>query len=526
MGKGSLPPVIRQMLRPEFYPHPTSDRIVLMQTHISYVLLTGPYAYKVKKAVDLGFLDFSTLERRRHFCEEELRLNRRGAPGLYLEVLPVTQAADGAARLGGDGQALEFALKMRQFPQEGLLSWQVESGLLGEADLEALAGTVADYHAAAPPDLTGTFGHPEGLRDAIRQDHDQSERFVGRLQTRERLEQTRAFTKQFFSERGSLIEERVRQGRVRECHGDLHLSNICRLEGRTLLFDCIEFNESYRWIDTMHDAAFAAMDLEARGRPDLANAYVNAYAEQTGDWEGLRVLPLYLCRYAYVRAKVTSLLADDPAADEPGRDAAAKAATRYYELAWSYTRPRQGRLILMCGLSGSGKTTLARLLARRLGAIHIRSDAVRKHLAGVPLHGRAGETAYSPQMTDRTYRRLLALGLNLASDAYVVILDARYARAAARGSAVAAAAARNLPLRILHCTAPSDVLRERLRRRAGAGEVSDATPGLLARQAAELEPFRDAQKRFVRTLDTTRAPEQLAAELDRELAVPASLTDL
>lgn len=517
MGENNLPPVIRQMLRPGFYPHPTSSRIILSQTHISYVLLTGPYAYKVKKPVNLGFLDFTTLERRRHFCEEELRLNCRGAPGLYVDVVAIAGTGEGVARLGGEGPAVEYAVRMRQFPQEALLSSQLEAGLLGEADLEVLAGAVADYHAAAPRDLTGRFGHPDDLRDAIRQDHDQSEQFVGRYQTRERLEETRTYAQRFFAERGPLIEERVRQGRVRECHGDLHLGNICRWEGRTLLFDCIEFNESYRWIDTMHDAAFAAMDLEARGRPDLANAYVNAYAEQTGDWEGLRVLPLYLCRYAYVRAKVSSLLADDPAADEPARKSAAEAAERYYALAASYARPRRGRLILMCGLSGSGKTTLARHLARRLGGIHIRSDAVRKHLAGVPLHSRAGETAYAPDMTGRTYGRLLELGLALAVDGEAVILDARFNRAASRGSAIAAAGSRGLPLQILYCTAPIEVLHERLRRRAVPGEVSDATPHLLAVQCAQFEPFKPAEKPFVHILDATRPPEQLAAELETAL---------
>jgi uncharacterized protein len=512
-----LPLTIRHLLRPDAYPHLTSGPVVLVQTHISYVLLTGSYVYKVKKPVDLGFVDFSTLERRRHFCEEEVRLNRRGAPGLYLGVVPIARG-DGAGAglvLGGGGPAVEYAVKMRQFPEEGVFSRLLARGALGESDVEALASTVAAYHADAPRDATGRFGRPDDLLAGIREDHRQSERFVGRFQTRDRLDETDAFTERFVASHRVLLAARVADGHVRECHGDLHLGNICRWEGRTLLFDCIEFNERYRWIDTMHDAAFTAMDLEARGRRDLANAFINTYAELTGDWDGLRLLPLYLCRYAYVRAKVSSMLADEPEAEPSARESAGEAAKRYYELAHAYSSPRRGRLLVMCGASGSGKSTIARALARRLGAAHVRSDAVRKHLAGVPLRARAEADVYAPAMSERTYARLLELGTALAAEGHTVILDARYSRRTQRGPLIEAAAARGIPLRILHCTVPPDLLRIRLDRRQG--DVSDATAELLAAQKEEAEPFAPAEFEYLLRLDSTRPAEALAVEVERSI---------
>jgi aminoglycoside phosphotransferase family enzyme/predicted kinase len=515
-----LPLTIRHLLRPDAYPHPTSGPVVLVQTHISYVLLTGPYVYKVKKPVDLGFVDFSTLERRRHFCEEEVRLNRRGAPGLYLGVVPIARG-DGAGAglvLGGSGRAVEYAVKMRQFPEEGVFSRLLARGALGESDVEQLAATVAAYHADAPRQPTGRFGRPDDLLAGIREDHRQSERFFGRFQTRDRLDVTDAFTERFVSSHRDLLAARLAGGHVRECHGDLHLGNICRWEDRTLLFDCIEFNERYRWIDTMHDAAFTAMDLEARGRRDLATAFINAYAELTGDWDGLRLLPLYLCRYAYVRAKVSSMLADEPEAEPSARESAGEAAKRYYELAHAYASPRGrggGRLLVMCGPSGSGKSTIARALARRLGAAHVRSDAVRKHLAGVPLRARAGADVYAPVMTERTYARLLELGTALAAEGHTVILDARYSRRAQRGPLIEAAAARGIPLRILHCTLPPELLVARLDRRQG--DVSDATAELLEAQKEEAEPFAPAELEYLLRLDSTRPAEALAAEFERSI---------
>ena len=515
MVQSETPSLIRAMLEPEFYPHPATDPIQLLQTHISYVLLTGEYAYKVKKPVELGFLDFSTPDRRRHFSFEELRLNSRGAPGLYLDVVPITQDGDWL-RPGGRGDAVDYAVKMRQFPQDALCRAMLERRVLGEGHLLSLAATVARYHAgAATDDRVASFGKPQRLRDALDQNYRATERFVGGPQTRAQFDETREFTDRFLRDRKALLLARLRGGHVRECHGDLHLNNICFWDGNVLLFDCIEFSEALRFVDTAYDTAFTAMDLEARGRPDLANLFLNAYAEHTGDWDGFRVLPLYLCRQAYVRAKVNSILAEEVAGDKPASGRAMQEAAAYYKLAWQYTRPRAGRILLMSGLSGAGKSTVARVLAKRVGAVHIRSDAVRKHLAAIPLGSRGGAEVYTDQMTRQTYRRLLHLGGTLAAEGYTVILDAKFDRAGQRAAARATAARHRLPVHVLHCSAPREVLRERLLSRTG--DVADADAGLLDEQERRWEGFTDTERSAVTTLDTTLPADAVAEEVTRRL---------
>jgi hypothetical protein len=499
MTEASLPALVQQMMQPEFYPHPVQTPIQLIQTHVSYVLLTGEFAYKLKKPVNFGFLDFSTLEQRRHFCQEELRLNQRGAGELYLDVLPVMQAGD-RFNLGGTGQPVEYLVKMVQFPQEALLTNMFERGELTEELLVDLAKAIAQFHiTAATNDYIRSFGEIPSIRHDFDENYEQTEKYIGGPQTQEQFDETRKCTDHFFATQQAVFAHRREQGWIRECHGDLHLRNICLWNRKLYLFDCIEFNEPFRFVDVMFDIAYIVMDLQIRQRPDLSAIFLNTYVEQTGDWEGLQVLPIYVSRQSYVRAKVTSFLLDDLAIADAEKQRASKIAAPYYTLAWKCLQPRQGELILMSGLSGSGKTTTARLLARRLDAIHIRSDAVRKHLGGVSLDQRGDDTLYTPEMTAKTYSRLLELGITLAKQGYCVILDAKYDRQILREPAIAQATAHQIPLRLVHCTAPLDVLRDRLHQRTG--DIADATADILAQQY--LEPFTEAEQPYVRTIDTT-----------------------
>ncbi|MFE1745619.1 AAA family ATPase [Coleofasciculus sp. H7-2] len=525
MTEASFPPLIQQMLQPSFYPHSVTQPIELIQTHVSYVLLTGDFVYKVKKPMNFGFLNYSTLELRQHFCNEEIRLNQRGASEIYLEILPITQTDD-QFHLSGTGEPVEYVLKMRQFPQDGLFSNLFEQDLLTEKLMEDLGRVVAKFHEKAQTDdYIRKFGEVAQVRDAIDENYRQTEKYIGGPQTQEHYEKTRQYTDSFFADREELFKSRIQNNWIRECHGDLHLRNICLWQDKILLFDCIEFNEPFRFVDVMFDIAYAVMDMDARSRPDLGNAYLNTYVEQMGDWEGLQVLPLYLSRQAYVRAKVTSFLLDDPAVPAADKEKAAATAAQYYQLAWEYTRSpspadaalgsspspadaavsgssRQGKLFLMSGLSGSGKSTVARLQARRLGAIHIRSDALRKHLGGIPLEQQGGADLYSDEMTQKTYSRLLELGIMLTSQGWSVILDAKYDRQKLREDAIAQATAHQIPLQILHCTAPMEVCKDRLSSRTG--DVSDATVDLLAKQQAAAEPFTQSEQPYVKTLDTTQ----------------------
>lgn len=508
MAETALPVLIQQMLQPRFYPHAVTEPIQLIQTHVSYVLLTGPFAYKLKKPVNFGFLDFSTLEKRQHFCQEELRLNQRGAAALYLSVLPITEQ-EGQFQLEGSGVPVEYAVKMQQFPQEGLLLSVFERGELTEAMLEELGRTVAQFHRqSVTNDYIQGFGSVERVREAIDDNYQHTEKYIGGPQTQTQYQATRHYTDTFFQERQALFEQRMEQHRIRECHGDLHLRNMCLWQGELLLFDCIEFNEPFRFIDVMSDVAFTVMDLEARQRPDLGNAFLNTYVEATGDWEGLQVLPVYLSRQAYVRAKVTSFLLDDPAIPAAEQQAAAQTAAHYYRLAWEYTQPRQGQVMMMSGLSGSGKSTTARSLARQLKAIHLRSDAIRKHLGGIGLYDRGDGSLYTPEMTQKTYQRLLELGLMLANQGFSVILDAKYDRQALRAAVINQCQQQALPFTILACVAPPDVLQARLHQRTG--DIADATAAIGATQ--QMEAFSAAEQPYVREIDTTYPLEMTALE--------------
>jgi aminoglycoside phosphotransferase family enzyme/predicted kinase len=501
-----LPPVIQAMLTPEFYPHPVTAPISLIQTHISYILLTGEYAYKVKKPMNFGFLDYSTLEKRQHFCQEELRLNQRGAAGLYLEFFAVVQVGDRLQLsqpdlVTPDQIVVDYGVKMRQFPQDTLLTSLYERGELTEALIADLARAIAQFHARSETnDYIRTFGTIPAIRESIDENYDQTEQYIGGPQTQIQFDETRAYTDRFFATQEALFARRVAQHRIRECHGDLHLRNICFWENQLWLFDCIEFNEPFRFVDVMFDIAYIVMDLAVRDATALSAVFLNTYLEQTGDWEGLFVLPLYVSRQTYVRAKVTSFLLGDPAVPEADKQTASETAAFYYRLAWQYSQPKQGRLILMAGLSGSGKSTTARTLAKQWNAIHIRSDAVRKHLAGIPLHHRGGDELYTPEMTQTTYHRLLELGVQLAQAGYTVILDAKYDRQSLRQEAIAQAQSHQIPLHILHCTAPESVLIQRLQARTN--DIADATVDVLAKQT--FEGFAPQEQALVTVVDTTQ----------------------
>lgn len=535
MTESLLPDLIQQMLRPEFYPHPVQGSrpspatanpefpeefypappaaVQLIQTHISYVLLTGEFAYKIKKPLNFGFLNYSTLEVRQHFCEEELRLNQRGAAEIYLEVLPITQIA-GQYQLGGSGEAVEYAVKMQQFPQDALLTNLFEQGELTPELLLELAKTIAEFHAKTTTnDYIRSFGEVSQIRQAFDENFEQTTQYIGGPQSQQQFDETKAYCDQFFATQTALFQQRVAADRIRECHGDLHLRNIAYWQKKLLLFDCIEFNEPFRFVDVMYDVAYIVMDLEARQRSDLSTLFLNAYAEQTGDWEGLQVLPIYVSRQTYVRAKVTSFLLGDPGVPEAEKQQAKETAALYYRLAWQFSQPRQGKLMIMAGLSGSGKSSTARQIAARSSAIQIRSDAVRKHLGGVPLNQRGGDDLYSAEMTEKTYAKLLELGLALASQGFPVILDAKYDRVARRQTVIEQAASQQIPLQIIHCDAPLETLKARLDQRQG--DIADATATLVAQQV--FEPFTATEQAYVTAIDTTQPVEPQLDKLQRNL---------
>jgi aminoglycoside phosphotransferase family enzyme/predicted kinase len=477
---------------------PAAAAARVLETHISYVLLTGEYAYKIKKAVAFGFLDFTTLAARRFFCDEELRLNRRLAPALYLDVVPISGSAD-APRPGGPGEVLEYAVKMREFPQSELASELLAHGELNAAEIDALAANVAEFHAAvAVADAAGPFGTADGVLRLARRNFDEIAPLLATDDERSQIEGLRSWTEREHARRKGAFERRRREGFVRECHGDLHLGNIARIDGTLVVFDCIEFNEEMRWIDVISEIAFTVMDLEDRGRADLAYRFLDAYVGCTGDYAGLAVLPFYLAYRALVRAKVALLRAAQAgggATDARTEATDARTEARgYLRLASKYaTRPAPA-LIVTTGLSGSGKTTLSGALLERVGAVRVRSDLERKRMHGLAALDRAGasldEGLYSPAATDRTYERLRDVARDIIGAGRIAIVDAAFPRRAQRESFRVLADELGVPFVILAFEAREATLRQRIAaRHAQASDASDADLAVLAHQIVTREPL-------------------------------------
>ncbi|MGF1603606.1 MAG: AAA family ATPase [Thermosynechococcaceae cyanobacterium] len=497
----SLPSLVQQMLQPGFYPHPVTEPIKLLQTHISYVFLTGDYAYKVKKHIKFGFLDFSTLALRSHFCQEELRLNCRLAPDLYRAVLPITQSSPtDQFQLNASGPVVEYTVQMRQFQESGLELFH--QGQLTPKIMQTLAQQVAQFHqtAATNAEICAN-GSVTAINEVDENNFQLSLPFVGWTQTEKQFEETYRYIKQFVHEHQDWYAQRQAEGKIRECHGDLHLNNLCLFQDQIQVFDCIEFNTEFRNIDTIYDVAFLVMDLQFHQRPDLAIAFLNTYLERTGDYWSVVMLPPYLAMRAYIRGNVSSLALKDAAISVEQKQVLQEQALAYYRLAWQYTQRPQGRLLLMSGLSGSGKSTVARQLATQIHAIHIRSDAVRKHLAGVPLEQKGTDELYTSEMTQQTYKRLLELGLLLAQQGWTVILDAKYDQPILRREAITTATEHNIPLHILHCTAPIEILKDRIRHRHG--DITDATVDLLTQQQEQAAPFLEQEQQYLVKIDTS-----------------------
>ena len=469
----------------------TSVRV--LETHISTVLLTGTHAYKIKKAVDLGFLDFTTLAKRRHYCERELELNRRLAPRLYLDVVPITGTAD-APVVGGNGPAIEYAVRMREFPQEALASRLLAQGAVGPADVDALAGKVAAFHsgnAVAAPD--GPFGRPDAIRDVALQNFSQIRPLLALAADRVKVDELEAWTEREHAARAAVFRERQQRGFVRECHGDLHLGNIARIDGELTIFDCIEFNDDMRWIDVVSEVAFTAMDLRERGRGDLGQRFLNRYLEITGDYAGLPVLPFYLAYRAMVRAKVTLIRAVQPGVGA-ARPALMAEYRAYVDLARSYARPRQAAIIATHGLSGSGKTTLSQSLLEALGAVRIRSDVERKRLAGRAPSDRSSDGIdrglYAAGSTEATYRHVRTLAGAAAAAGQLVIVDAACLKRWQRDLFRDEASRVGVPFAIVSFSASEATLRERVARRtAQGGDASDADLAVLEQQLRTQEPL-------------------------------------
>ena len=486
------------------FPHAVT-RLRVLETHISWVVLTGRYAYKIKKPVRYDFLDASTLERRHALCTEEVRLNRRLAPDLYLDVVALTREA-GELKVEGNGRALEYAVRMHEFAPELDLSSQLAAGAVALEEMTSLASALAEFHrhaAIAAPD--SPFGDVASVRGQMLDNMTVLEEHADATQDMAALRGLDTWLRHSLVHAATLINQRKREGAVRECHGDLHARNIVRWRERWVPFDCIEFNPDLRWIDVVSDVAFLFMDLAAHRRHDLAHAFLSRYLEETGDYQGLRLLPLYAVYRALVRAKIDAIAAR-AVSPESAQALRAREAQRV-RVAAALMDQRQPALLITHGLTASGKSWLGERLVATIDAVRIRADLERKRLAGMgPLetsHSGVGEKLYAAGVTDRVYERLRDCAESGLAAGFNVIVDASFLRAAQRERFRGLAAERHVPFLILSCQADAATLRARLETRAHAGrDPSEATRAVLEHQLASQEPLSATEREQALVIDT------------------------
>lgn len=490
--------------------------VALIETHSAYVLIAGDTAYKLKKAVNLGFLDFTTLASRHHYCLEELRLNRRLAPELYQGVVAVTGSA-GQPRFGGEGPAIEWALRMRAFPQDGLWDRLAARGALGPGPVDALAHALCAFHrVAAVAGADEAFGQPENVRAPMRDNFTALAAFGHDTGQGACLAELDGWEASAFDALRSVFAERARAGFVRECHGDLHLGNVTEFEGRTTMFDCLEFSPALRWTDVMSDVAFMAMDLHRHGLAGLAHRFVNACIEQSGDYAGLRVLRYYMVHRALVRAKVAALRAGQGAGDAEA--VALRSAQQYLEVALACSRAAPPVLMVTHGFSGSGKTALTQSLLEACGAVRIRADVERKRLFGLDPLARSDpalrQRLYAEPATAATQARLRDAAVQALGGGFAVILDATFLSFEQRQQARALARSLSARFVMIDFVASQATLRERVQQRAcRADDASEADLAVLESQLAHAQPLRSEERAEVYTFDAEAAldPPRMAA---------------
>lgn len=490
------------MLDPGRYPHPV-DTVQLIETHISFVLLAGRFAYKMKKPIDLGFLDFSTLEKRKEACEAELRLNRRLAPKIYLGVLPLYGTAE-VPRWAPAGDPIEYVVQMVRFDITRQMDRMLADGLLTSMHIDALAETVAFFHETlAERAVNSRYGAPETIWRAVEDNFIQVWQWRPPGACQKALSVIESWSARTYRDQMDRFLDRNRTGKIRECHGDLHLKNLAWIDGRPLVFDCIEFDPYLRWIDVINDCAFLTMDLGFQHAFALSQRFLDGYLERTGDFDGLALLRFYMVYRVMVRAKVRLIRARQETGGG-NAEASLQEFCQYIAYASTLLQPASKGIILTFGPSASGKSRVSRSLIERLPAFRIRSDVERKRLYGIASRSGAaaafGEGIYSQNATRITYDRLISLSETILDAGYTVIVDAAFLAAEERERFHRLAAKRQVPFSIVALRASLETLRRRIRERKKG--VSDAGPDILEKQLQTMEPLTEAEMPFAIDFDT------------------------
>ena len=487
-----LPELAQAMLKPEIYPEPPK-KVEIMQTQMSFVFIAGDYVYKIKKPVNLGYLDYTTLAQRKYFCDKEVELNRRLSPQTYLGVIPITKTGRKYI-LGGSGEAIEYAVKMRYLPQDRMMNVLLPKGQVTTEMVAEVAKIIAEFHsnAATSPEIS-YYGSLKAINVNNDENYSQTEKYIGKTITKEQYERIKRFNDSFIKENEALFNDRVAKGRVRDCHGDLHAAHICFAD-KISIYDCIEFTDRFRYSDVASEVSFLAMDLDHYGFADLSRSFIKAYISRSRDEEIFKLLRFYKCYRAYVRGKVESFKTDDPYISEAEREKTRTAAAGYFSLADAYTK-KKPLLFITVGLMGTGKSTIARALARRLGLTVISSDVTRKKLAGVPLTERHFEGfsagIYTSDFTRQTYEAMFKEAGEILKSGDSVILDASFIKTEERLKAKQLADTTGADFGIIEIGLAENVIKERLTRRQASGSVSDGRWEIYAPQKERFEAVNE-----------------------------------
>jgi aminoglycoside phosphotransferase family enzyme/predicted kinase len=501
--------LIEFLLQPSSYPHKTPE-VRHVQTHASDIFIAPPYVYKVKKPVDLGFLDFSTLDKRKHFCKIEVELNRRLCRGVYLGVEEIT-VKDGRLSFGGAGAAVDYAVKMRKLPERNFLINLLGMGKITEAELRRLSQKLVDFYVKQPPrHEVLAYGRSERIKINIEENLVLSEKFTGKTISREAYESLKYYNEIFFRDKADIFGRRIEGNFIKDCHGDLHLDHINIGPKDICIYDCIEFNERFRYIDTASDIAFLAMDLDYNEYPGFARFIVNEISVSMNDSSIYDVMDFYKCYRAFVRGKVDSIKAYEPEVPDEEKRASRERAKKYFRLALRYalfgSRPI---VIVIFGMIGTGKSTLASLLGEELSCRIVSSDAVRKEITGTPSgekrYDRWGGGIYTEDITRTTYGEIISRALGRLDEEGFVILDASFSKRRWRDTLMRRAMEKKAGVLFIRTTAPEDVIVERLvRREREVTSVSDARVSILESFISEWEEPEEIKGRFYFETDTNR----------------------
>jgi uncharacterized protein len=508
MNQGML---FDQLKNPQFYgPHVTS--VQLIQTHISYVALTGTYAYKVKKPVNFGFLDFSTLDKRKYFCEEELRLNKRLCPDMYLDVLPITQK-DNTLELDGDGTIVEYVLKMKEFPQEYIMTNMLQQAKISEQTIDHLCRILVDfYNTQEPSEEIKKYGELQAVKQNIDENFDQTKPMIDLTVQKNIYWFIKEAATKFFERKKEVFGHRMKEGRIYDCHGDLHSGNIIVTDEDIHIFDCIEFNDRFRFCDVASDIGFLAMDLDYLNYPYLSSYLIQKYVEKSRDINIYSVLNFYKSYRAFVRGKIHGYQLNDPHIDLEKKNLLVETAKKYFYLSQYYAslflldlQKSKPLIFLVSGLSGTGKSTVARKISVDYHATQINTDVIRKKTAGIDQfeqhHDQFNTGLYDPKKIDDTYQRVMEHASTFLKKGENVVLDATFQKKKYREMAHHIAVKHHAILVRVQCVCPDLVVKKRLDDRLRKKSVSDGRWEIYLEQKTTFEPFTSEENCL--TMDTS-----------------------